>query len=220
MILDKGLVVRVTLDGVEASLRQNFIDGKYFILIFGPECEVDGVKGVYNLQNCQPDLCDTSVFALLYRKLGSMVSRGVLSGPLGDTDHPWTFRHFFWFSREVEIKGLMQALTDHGIRVVVIEIGHDGNDGNVLATKAAVAHWSTAETTVMPNPYVQTMHQDRAPTYGVLTAVFDVALRIPLVGDAILNIYYGIRYSKLIWVAAVVLAVLFLCTAIVRRLVG
>jgi hypothetical protein len=72
----------------------------------------------------------------------------------------------------------------------------------------------------MPNPYVQTMHQDRAPTYGLLIAVFDVVLRIPLVGDVILNIYYGIRYSKLIWVAAVVLAVLFLCTAIVRRLVG
>lgn len=153
MILNKGLWILVSIDGINGALSQTF-NGETYLTIVGPEREAGNLWSVYTPFDKPPGDDDTSSFANVYRKLKALVTEQKLEGPFAHEDHPAVFRQFIWFSGETPA-GLMETLTQHGIEAKVREIPHKGDDAEVAEAIAVFKPWMDDDTIVKPNPKIE-----------------------------------------------------------------
>lgn len=153
MILNKGLWILVSIDGINGALSQTF-NGKTYLTIVGPEREAGNPWSAYTPFDKPPGDDDTSSFANVYRKLKALVTDQKLEGPFAHENHPVVFRQFLWFSGESPM-ALMETLTQHGIEAKVREIQHKGDDIEVAEAVAVFKPWMDNDTVVKPNPKIE-----------------------------------------------------------------
>lgn len=151
--LHKGLWIFVSVDGVAGALSRTAQDVTW-LQVVGPAKE-DG-RSKYSPYNPPISDDDTSSFAVLYRKMETLVlkSEGAVGGPVRGGNHPLTTCLFDWFST-LSHGELLSAMTDLGIKVVVDKIPHNEYDAQVQAAKTELAPWITAVTIIEPNPQIE-----------------------------------------------------------------
>ena len=121
MILNKGLWISITLDGIEASISQTY-KGHAFLTLYGPEREKGNLRSAYSLFGGLPADGDSSPFAVLYRKLNGIAKEIGMEGLHGE-NHPAVFRRFEYIYTELPVI-LLEKLTQSGIVIRVAVVDH------------------------------------------------------------------------------------------------
>ena len=152
MILNKGLWVSITLDGIEASISQTY-KGHAFLTLYGPEREKGNPWSAYSLFGGLPADNDNSPFAVLYRKLNGIAKEIGMEGPHGE-NHPAVFRRFEYIHTEPPVR-LLEKLTQGGIVIKVAVVDHKGDDAEVEATSRDFRPWIDGCTVFKPNPKIE-----------------------------------------------------------------
>ena len=153
MILNKGLWILVNIDGIDGALSQTY-KGQTYLTLVGPEREVGNPWSAYTPFDKPPGDDDTSSFANVYRKLGTLVKEQKIEGPFAEENHPAVFRRFLWFSGDTPTK-LLETLMQHGIVARVREIPHKGDDAEVAEAVTIFKPWMDSNTVVKPNPKIE-----------------------------------------------------------------
>lgn len=155
MFLNKGLWILIDLDGIGGAISQTY-EGNALLTIFGPE-RTPGSK-VSNQYHCLgpeglPTNDDTSAFALLYRKVDSLVHSEKIKGPYGE-DHPAVYARFRYIYRgpPAELAALLEEI---GVFVKVRKVPHKGDDAKVEQAKQDFGRWIDASTEFDPNPKIE-----------------------------------------------------------------
>lgn len=154
MILNKGLWISISLDGIQASISRTANDSAFLTVYspelvpgdvyskYGPPCYVEGLP--------KPE--DQNDFAVLYRKLDALVKNKGLKGPYGE-DHPAVFSRFEYI-REGSPQELLELIETMGVVVRVGQMDHKGDDAEVEQAKEDFARWMHDSTTFKPNPKI------------------------------------------------------------------
>lgn len=154
MILNKGLWISISLDGNSAAISRTY-NNKAFLTLFGPERVAGDVYSRYHPLDAGglPKTDDQSAFALLYRKMETLVQNEGLKGPHGE-NHPAVFSRFEYV-REGSPQELLELLERAGIAVKVEKVNHKGDDAEVEQAKQDFSRWIHEDTTFDPNPKIE-----------------------------------------------------------------
>lgn len=154
MILNKGLWISISLDGIQASISRTLKDNA-FLTVYSPERVPGDVYSKYGppvYEECLPKPEDQNDFAVLYRKLDTLVKNKELKGPYGE-DHSAVFSRFEYV-REGSPQELLELIEAMGVVVRIEQMDHNGDDAEVEQAKEDFARWMHDSTTFKPNPKI------------------------------------------------------------------
>jgi len=152
MILNEGLWISITVDGIEGNISRTY-KKHAFLVLYGPEREKGNPWSAYSLFGGLPAEDDNSPFAILFRKLNS-ISKGIgLEGPYGE-NHGAVFRRFEYVCSETPAE-LLRRLSEHGIVIKVTKMDHCGDDAEVETAVKDFNQWIDSDTIFEPNPKIE-----------------------------------------------------------------
>lgn len=154
MLVHKGLWISISLDGIPGAIIEDY-RGNAVLIVQAPERVLGVLGNRYTplLKSGIPTPDDNSVFALLYRKLETLVEKGYLIGPLAEEDHPAVYNRFL-YTRESSRQEVLTLAANADVVVKVREIPHTGDEDEIKQAKHDFGPWIKVDTVFAPNPYV------------------------------------------------------------------
>lgn len=151
MILRRGLWIYINLDGIDGAAGET-LDGKTSLTVIGSKRTSGDRYNPIEVGGLPKDN-EQSPFAILYRKIESLVQSGKIDGPFGE-DHPSFYARFEYTCDESPVE-LVTLLEANGIAIRIEKIPHRGDDPEVEQARKDFARWIDSGTEFEPNPKIE-----------------------------------------------------------------
>jgi hypothetical protein len=175
------------------------------LTVIGPEQFPGDVWGRYNpiTPEGQPGSDDESPFAILHRRLESIVRSRQLKGPYGD-NHPAVYA-WFQYLGEFTPAELLTLLSRNEISVKIRKVPHNGDEAEVLQIKKDFGLWIDDKTVFSPNPNIEILRKQEEGDRELKARIVKMErLAIAVLVTVILGTYW---FPKVVG-ALIILAVL------------